>query len=150
MREIVHLQAGQCGNQIGAKFWEVMCEEHGIDPCGTYHAPKPVKLDSKSAAKRRVLDDSDDEDDDGTGFLDVSSHVDVDVDVDVELKEECEKENDHPDPTPLPQAQAFQTFQLPSPSHSSCSDSDSDSDDFAVAATLRRHKVIGESGIVLK
>jgi tubulin beta len=23
MREIVHLQAGQCGNQIGAKFWEV-------------------------------------------------------------------------------------------------------------------------------
>ena len=24
MREIVHLQTGQCGNQIGAKFWEVM------------------------------------------------------------------------------------------------------------------------------
>jgi hypothetical protein len=23
-REIVHLQAGQCGNQIGAKFWERM------------------------------------------------------------------------------------------------------------------------------
>ena len=22
-REIVHIQAGQCGNQIGAKFWEV-------------------------------------------------------------------------------------------------------------------------------
>ena len=22
MREIVHLQAGQCGNQIGGKFWE--------------------------------------------------------------------------------------------------------------------------------
>jgi tubulin beta len=36
MREIVHLQAGQCGNQIGAKFWEVMCEEHGIDPTGAY------------------------------------------------------------------------------------------------------------------
>ena len=31
MREIVHLQAGQCGNQIGAKFWEVISEEHGID-----------------------------------------------------------------------------------------------------------------------
>ena len=26
MREIVHLQAGQCGNQIGAKFWEVCIE----------------------------------------------------------------------------------------------------------------------------
>jgi hypothetical protein len=24
MRELVHVQAGQCGNQIGAKFWEVM------------------------------------------------------------------------------------------------------------------------------
>jgi len=23
MREIVHIQAGQCGNQIGAKFWQV-------------------------------------------------------------------------------------------------------------------------------
>jgi hypothetical protein len=29
MREIVHVQAGQCGNQIGAKFWEVISDEHG-------------------------------------------------------------------------------------------------------------------------
>ena len=29
MREIVHIQAGQCGNQIGAKFWEVIADEHG-------------------------------------------------------------------------------------------------------------------------
>ena len=27
MREIVHLQAGQCGNQIGAKFWEIISDE---------------------------------------------------------------------------------------------------------------------------
>jgi tubulin beta len=26
MREIVHIQAGQCGNQIGAKFWEVISD----------------------------------------------------------------------------------------------------------------------------
>lgn len=26
MREIVHIQGGQCGNQIGAKFWEVSCK----------------------------------------------------------------------------------------------------------------------------
>jgi hypothetical protein len=26
MREIVHIQGGQCGNQIGAKFWEVRLE----------------------------------------------------------------------------------------------------------------------------
>jgi tubulin beta len=34
MREIVHIQGGQCGNQIGAKFWEVMSDEHGVDPTG--------------------------------------------------------------------------------------------------------------------
>ena len=37
MREIVAVQGGQCGNQIGAKFWEVVSDEHGIDPTGTYH-----------------------------------------------------------------------------------------------------------------
>ena len=29
MREIVHIQGGQCGNQIGAKFWEVISDEVG-------------------------------------------------------------------------------------------------------------------------
>ena len=37
MREIVHIQAGQCGNQIGAKFWEVISDEHGVNPCGIYN-----------------------------------------------------------------------------------------------------------------
>jgi tubulin beta len=36
MREILHIQGGQCGNQIGAKFWEVICGEHGIDASGQY------------------------------------------------------------------------------------------------------------------
>lgn len=36
MREIVHLQTGQCGNQVGSKFWEVLSEEHGIDGHGNY------------------------------------------------------------------------------------------------------------------
>ncbi|KAM6551831.1 hypothetical protein CsatB_001639 [Cannabis sativa] len=36
MREILHIQGGQCGNQIGAKFWEVICNEHGIDTTGKY------------------------------------------------------------------------------------------------------------------
>ncbi|CAH1451426.1 unnamed protein product [Lactuca virosa] len=36
MREILHIQGGQCGNQIGAKFWEVVCAEHGIDSTGRY------------------------------------------------------------------------------------------------------------------
>uniref|UniRef100_A0A3P8RRW4 Tubulin/FtsZ GTPase domain-containing protein n=1 Tax=Amphiprion percula TaxID=161767 RepID=A0A3P8RRW4_AMPPE len=45
MREIVHLQAGQCGNQIGAKFWEVISDEHGIDPSGTYHGDSDLQLE---------------------------------------------------------------------------------------------------------
>jgi tubulin beta len=44
MREIVHLQAGQCGNQIGAKFWEVMAAEHGIDPTGAYVGDNELQL----------------------------------------------------------------------------------------------------------
>ncbi|KAF1882957.1 hypothetical protein Lal_00003139 [Lupinus albus] len=36
MREILHVQGGQCGNQIGSKFWEVICDEHGIDSTGKY------------------------------------------------------------------------------------------------------------------
>ncbi|KAG0467100.1 hypothetical protein HPP92_018092 [Vanilla planifolia] len=40
MREILHIQGGQCGNQIGAKFWEVICDEHGID-----HTGKPAAVD---------------------------------------------------------------------------------------------------------
>jgi len=36
MREILHIQGGQCGNQIGSKFWEVICGEHGIDTTGKY------------------------------------------------------------------------------------------------------------------
>ena len=35
-RQIVHIQAGQCGNQIGAKFWEMIADEHGVDPSGEY------------------------------------------------------------------------------------------------------------------
>merc|ERR1712084_179894 len=45
MREIVHVQAGQCGNQIGAKFWEVISDEHGIDPTGTYHGDSDLQLE---------------------------------------------------------------------------------------------------------
>lgn len=36
MREIIHLQTGQCGNQIGGKFWETISNEHGIANDGKY------------------------------------------------------------------------------------------------------------------
>uniref|UniRef100_A0A672FLZ0 Tubulin/FtsZ GTPase domain-containing protein n=1 Tax=Salarias fasciatus TaxID=181472 RepID=A0A672FLZ0_SALFA len=45
MREIVHIQAGQCGNQIGTKFWEVISDEHGIDPAGNYVGDSSLQLD---------------------------------------------------------------------------------------------------------
>uniref|UniRef100_A0A2K6U9J1 Tubulin/FtsZ GTPase domain-containing protein n=1 Tax=Saimiri boliviensis boliviensis TaxID=39432 RepID=A0A2K6U9J1_SAIBB len=45
MRKIVHIQASQCGNQIGAKFWEVISDEHGIDPTGTYLGDSNLQLD---------------------------------------------------------------------------------------------------------
>jgi tubulin beta len=64
MREIVHIQVGQCGkcvnkrfsfffwlsikqvfSQMGTKFWEVISDEHGIDPTGTYHGDSDLQLE---------------------------------------------------------------------------------------------------------
>lgn len=45
MREILHIQGGQCGNQIGAKFWEVVCAEHGIDSTGRYQGNTEMQLE---------------------------------------------------------------------------------------------------------
>ena len=49
MREIVHLQTGQCGNQVGTKFWEVLSDEHGIDGNGNYVGTSPLQLDRINA-----------------------------------------------------------------------------------------------------
>jgi tubulin gamma len=32
--EMIMLQLGQCGNQIGFEFWKKLCREHGISPEG--------------------------------------------------------------------------------------------------------------------
>ncbi|EAW88505.1 hCG1747788 [Homo sapiens] len=45
MREIAFTQTGQCGNQIGAKFWEVNSDEHAIDSAGTYHGISDLQLE---------------------------------------------------------------------------------------------------------
>ncbi|XP_011495458.1 PREDICTED: tubulin beta chain-like [Ceratosolen solmsi marchali] len=45
MREILNLQVGQCGNQIGSKFWEVIAEEHGIHSDGKYHGTNSLQMD---------------------------------------------------------------------------------------------------------
>ncbi|MCJ1418459.1 gamma-tubulin [Xylographa parallela] len=33
-REIITIQAGQCGNSIGSQFWQQLCQEHGIGQDG--------------------------------------------------------------------------------------------------------------------
>lgn len=45
MREIVLVQVGQCGNKIGSKFWEVLSEEHGINPTGEYRGDNDLQLE---------------------------------------------------------------------------------------------------------
>ena len=39
------MQVGQCGNQIGSKFWEVISDEYGIDPSGMYHGDSDLQLE---------------------------------------------------------------------------------------------------------
>lgn len=34
-RELITVQAGQCGNQVGSQFWEFLCRDHGIAKDGT-------------------------------------------------------------------------------------------------------------------
>lgn len=34
MREVITVQVGQCGNQVGTEFWKQLCAEHGIQPNG--------------------------------------------------------------------------------------------------------------------
>ncbi|KAL5250219.1 hypothetical protein ACHWQZ_G016074 [Mnemiopsis leidyi] len=44
MREIIHIQVGQCGNQIGTQFWESISKEHGIDKDGQHDGVNDVML----------------------------------------------------------------------------------------------------------
>ena len=45
MREILCFMVGQCGNQIGSKFWEILSDEHGIDPTGRFHGDSDLQLE---------------------------------------------------------------------------------------------------------
>ena len=42
---MVVIQVGKGGNRIGGKFWEVISDEHGIDPTGTYHGDSELQLE---------------------------------------------------------------------------------------------------------
>ena len=45
LRWRVHIHGGQCENQTGAKFWEVISDEHSIGPTGTYHGDSGLQLE---------------------------------------------------------------------------------------------------------
>ncbi|KAJ2993888.1 Tubulin gamma-2 chain [Globomyces sp. JEL0801] len=46
-REIITIQAGQCGNQIGHEFWSRLCAEHAISPDGILEQYATDHIDRK-------------------------------------------------------------------------------------------------------
>jgi tubulin beta len=44
-REILHMQASQCGSQMGTKCWQVVCDENGIGGDGDNCRGNDEKLD---------------------------------------------------------------------------------------------------------
>jgi len=60
VREILHIQVGQCGNQIGNRFWQTVIGEHNLDGAGKYVGENAAKdLDKvgvymRSAGERYV------------------------------------------------------------------------------------------------
>jgi len=50
MREIVHLQVGQCGNHIGESFWRLIAQEHGLDLSG-----EAIHNDEESSGYRNIF-----------------------------------------------------------------------------------------------
>ena len=44
MKEVVHIQTGQCGNQIGTNFWDIVSKEHGLDQAGAYQGAFDYQL----------------------------------------------------------------------------------------------------------
>ena len=45
MSQIVNIQVGQAGNNLGAKFWEQISVEHGIDSTGNYTGDNEAQLE---------------------------------------------------------------------------------------------------------
>ena len=44
MCEMIRILGGQCGNQIGAKFWECFCAKCDIDFTGRYNGDSDLHL----------------------------------------------------------------------------------------------------------
>lgn len=44
MREVIFLHVGECGNNMGAKYWELIASEHGLNEAGDYKGDSDVQL----------------------------------------------------------------------------------------------------------
>jgi tubulin beta len=44
LRELVQIQAGQCGSQMSTNFLEVFCDEQGIGGDGVYYGGNDTQL----------------------------------------------------------------------------------------------------------
>lgn len=56
MSEIIHLQVGQCGNQIGSAFWDSILAEHRLDHRGEYQGKAPEVDLARSSVYFRELE----------------------------------------------------------------------------------------------
>ena len=52
---VVQIQGGQCGNQIGAEFWEVISDEGGVDPAARITATRINVYCNEATDGRHVL-----------------------------------------------------------------------------------------------
>ena len=57
MKEIICIQAGECGNKIGTDFWATLCSEHDIDYFGIYQGHSDLQLDKIGVYFREIGDD---------------------------------------------------------------------------------------------
>ncbi|RYO97525.1 hypothetical protein DL764_007290 [Monosporascus ibericus] len=55
MREIVHISTGQCGNQVGAAFWNTIVTEHGLDNNGISQGSSDIQLERIGASNRKYV-----------------------------------------------------------------------------------------------
>jgi tubulin epsilon len=57
-RELITIQVGQCGNQVGSRFWDLALREHAANnPRGVFDEPLSAffrNVDSRCAAPPRV------------------------------------------------------------------------------------------------
>jgi len=74
VREILHVQVGQCGNQVSSAFWSSVCKEHNLGPENSW---ADVMKDDKGVITGHDPKSKYYNDDDGDGTPDRHEKIDV-------------------------------------------------------------------------